>query len=142
VCWSAWICVYATRGVGTMRLTGRNIRSTVERAAESIDTGRYVLKLYVTWQHSSIDSSRREPARDLRRVSRGSVRPRSHRHLPTTGSSRGRADCRGADTRQKATPAAASARRRHVGSPASDRGARSRLPPPGRRIAFRGRNEH
>jgi circadian clock protein KaiB len=40
--------VYATRGVGTMRLTGRNIRSTVERAAESVDTGRYVLKLYVT----------------------------------------------------------------------------------------------
>ena len=44
----AWTCVYATRGVGTMRLTGRNIRSTVERAAESVDTGRYVLKLYVT----------------------------------------------------------------------------------------------
>ena len=40
--------MYATRGVGTMRLTGRNIRSTVERAAESVDTGRYVLKLYVT----------------------------------------------------------------------------------------------
>jgi circadian clock protein KaiB len=40
--------VYATRGAATMRLTGRNIRSTFERAAESIDTGRYVLKLYVT----------------------------------------------------------------------------------------------
>jgi circadian clock protein KaiB len=31
-----------------MRLTGRNIRSTFERAAESMDAGRYVLKLYVT----------------------------------------------------------------------------------------------
>ena|SRR5688572_11246051 len=31
-----------------MRLTGRNIRATFERAADGIDTQRYVLKLYVT----------------------------------------------------------------------------------------------
>ena len=31
-----------------MRLTGRNIRATFERATEDIDTQRYVLKLYVT----------------------------------------------------------------------------------------------
>jgi circadian clock protein KaiB len=31
-----------------MRLTGRNPRSTFERAAETMDTGRYVLKLFVT----------------------------------------------------------------------------------------------
>jgi circadian clock protein KaiB len=31
-----------------MRLTGRNIRATFERAAEGVDTQRYVLKLYVT----------------------------------------------------------------------------------------------
>ena len=31
-----------------MRLTGRNIRATFERAAEDIDSQRYVLKLYVT----------------------------------------------------------------------------------------------
>ena len=31
-----------------MRLTGRNIRATFERAATTIDAGRYVLKLYVT----------------------------------------------------------------------------------------------
>jgi circadian clock protein KaiB len=31
-----------------MRLTGRNIRATFERAAEGLDTQRYVLKLYVT----------------------------------------------------------------------------------------------
>jgi len=31
-----------------MRLTGRNIRGTFERAAERDDTQRYVLKLYVT----------------------------------------------------------------------------------------------
>jgi circadian clock protein KaiB len=40
--------VYAPRGATVMRPTERNLRSTVERAAESIDTGRYVLKLYVT----------------------------------------------------------------------------------------------
>ena len=31
-----------------MRLTGRNIRATFERAAEDVETQRYVLKLYVT----------------------------------------------------------------------------------------------
>jgi circadian clock protein KaiB len=31
-----------------MRLTGRNIRATFERAATTLDAGRYVLKLYVT----------------------------------------------------------------------------------------------
>jgi circadian clock protein KaiB len=35
-----------------MRLTGRNIRATFERAAEDIDTQRYVLKLYVTGKTS------------------------------------------------------------------------------------------
>ena len=31
-----------------MRLTGRNIRATFERAADDVDMQRYVLKLYVT----------------------------------------------------------------------------------------------
>src|SRR5690348_14355985 len=31
-----------------MRLTGRNIRATFEHAAGSVDTHRYVLRLYVT----------------------------------------------------------------------------------------------
>jgi len=35
-----------------MRLTGRNIRATFERAAEGIETQRYVLKLYVTGKTS------------------------------------------------------------------------------------------
>jgi circadian clock protein KaiB len=31
-----------------MRLTGRNIRAMFHRAATTVDTGRYILKLYVT----------------------------------------------------------------------------------------------
>jgi circadian clock protein KaiB len=31
-----------------MRLTGHDIRATFEQAAETVDTGRYVLTLYVT----------------------------------------------------------------------------------------------
>ena len=35
-----------------MRLTGHNIRATFERAAEDVETQRYVLKLYVTGKTS------------------------------------------------------------------------------------------